>query len=62
MTYVGDEDLRAATHARSTAVSTAEASTASKARSLTEVAAGCATHATTASTARVEARLGLAVL
>ena len=62
MTHVGDEDLGAATHARSTAVSAAEASTASKARSWTEVAAGCATHATTTSTASVKARLSLAVL
>ena len=60
MTHVGDKDLGAATHARSTAVSATEASTASKSRSLTEVAAGCATHATTAST--TEARLSFAVL
>ena len=62
MTYVGDEDLGAATHARSAAVTAAEASTASKARSWTEVAAGRATHATTASTTSVEAGLSLAVL
>ena len=61
MTYVGDEDLGAATHARSTAVSSAEAATASKARSSTEVAAGCATHTTTAATT-TEAGLSLAIL
>ena len=61
MTYVGDEDLGAATHARSTAVSAAKASTASKARSSTEVAAGCATHATTTAST-TEAGLSFAIL